>query len=368
MKSRDLISDIEQAGGVRVDGRGDHATFKFPDGHKVSVPHGGTQNEASTGAIAEVRRAIRDHGVSFEREGKMTAVAEVPSTFASTLKHLREEAGKSRQELAVQLDVRREDVERWEAGEAFPESAALMRLLAAFPRIKEYARAAPPPTPALPPVFGTCLAIVRKKAGLSQAQLANKLRVSPGTVGNWETDVNAPVLGTYQRLLEVLPELKGATRPECEDRAAGGPASPDSVKDTPKTLAQAIREAREAAGLTVLEVARSIGTTAWTVRSWQMDNGNRPHSSYYDRLLDILPTLRAHPRPSDLSTKALPAKRESAAETPKNPPAPAPAGLDALGTAYARALADVAAAEKLVAEARAKAASALEALQREAAR
>lgn len=56
MKSRELIREVEAAGGARLPGRGDHARFRFPDGHCVSVPHGGKQNEASPGAIREVRR------------------------------------------------------------------------------------------------------------------------------------------------------------------------------------------------------------------------------------------------------------------------------------------------------------------------
>lgn len=297
MKSRELIREVEQAGGARVPGRGDHATFKFPDGHKVSIPHGGTQNEASPGAIANVRRAIREHGVQAQ-EKTMTAVSEAPSTFAGTLKRLREEAGLSRQDLAVKIDAKRDEVDRWEGGLAFPESAPLARLLEAIPRLREYAQAPLPPAP------------------------------PPGA--------------------EMPPQKK--------------------------TLAQAIREARKAAGLSISHLAAKVGVSDFSIRSWEGRavggrKANRPSAAVYDRLLEALPDLAAFPRPDDLDTRA---QRTRAtlyavvAPSVSEPPQAVTTSIEALGVAYARALADVTAAEKLVVEAKAKAQAALEALQREA--
>jgi transcriptional regulator with XRE-family HTH domain len=48
------------------------------------------------------------------------------------------------------------------------------------------------------------LSELRRQAGLSQAQLAAKLGVSPGAVGNWETGIRIPRLPTLRKMAEAL--------------------------------------------------------------------------------------------------------------------------------------------------------------------
>lgn len=44
----------------------------------------------------------------------------------------------------------------------------------------------------------------REQLGLTQVQLAELLGVSPGNVGNWETEVNAPKEAQFHKLFDVL--------------------------------------------------------------------------------------------------------------------------------------------------------------------
>lgn len=44
----------------------------------------------------------------------------------------------------------------------------------------------------------------REQLGLTQAELAKLLNVSPGNVGNWETEQNAPKEKQFHKIFEVL--------------------------------------------------------------------------------------------------------------------------------------------------------------------
>lgn len=52
--------------------------------------------------------------------------------------------------------------------------------------------------------FGVNLSTLRKRAGMSQEQLAERLVVSRQAVSNWERDLSEPDLGTIQKISELL--------------------------------------------------------------------------------------------------------------------------------------------------------------------
>ena len=58
MKTKALLREITQAGGVYLRQRGSHRYFRLPDGQRVMVPVSGAHLDVSTGAEQKVRRAL----------------------------------------------------------------------------------------------------------------------------------------------------------------------------------------------------------------------------------------------------------------------------------------------------------------------
>jgi transcriptional regulator with XRE-family HTH domain len=115
-----------------------------------------------------------------------------------------------------------------------------------------------------PTSYGVALTKAREAAGLSQTQVAARLRTYPNTVHRWERQQTRPAMGTRIALLRML---ESAPRDLLEDLAeesnvelasiglappapavaAGSPASPSSpIPATAQTLVDdALREAAE---------------------------------------------------------------------------------------------------------------------------
>lgn len=127
-----------------------------------------------------------------------------------------------------------------------PLSAVAKTVLVAVP-----AGATPPPEPvseqkvapvqvsepksgpllAAPKTFGAALMDLRNRAGLKRNDLADLLKVHGSTIHSWETDKTVPVLEHYKKLLDLMPDLKGAPVPDSREtkvipgkRPKGAPA------------------------------------------------------------------------------------------------------------------------------------------------
>jgi len=124
----------------------------------------------------------------------------------------------------------------------------------------------------------------RLELGLSQADLASRLSVSPKTIRNWETGHRTPTgrsLGPIRDLLgyDPLPQLS--------------------------SVARRLREYRLAGGWTRAELATQLGVLTITVSRWERGK-TAPRRDYLDRLLALLGTcaVAAHPpRPTDPATR-----------------------------------------------------------------
>ncbi len=68
--------------------------------------------------------------------------------------------------------------------------------------------------------FASRLKAARDKAGLSQAQLASQLGVSPGTVGGWEKGTHRIRIATLARLARLF-GMKPSQLLSVNDEAAG---------------------------------------------------------------------------------------------------------------------------------------------------
>ena len=55
----------------------------------------------------------------------------------------------------------------------------------------------------VPPLSPAQIKDIRAKAGLSQKALAKALKVSPNSIGNWETGRSAPREGSVKKLLAI---------------------------------------------------------------------------------------------------------------------------------------------------------------------
>jgi DNA-binding transcriptional regulator YiaG len=103
-------------------------------------------------------------------------------------------------------------VTSWERGRTKPSEAkrAAIAALASTPaktRAPKKAQARRVPRkatlkkkPAKPEMSPAAIKAVRKRAGLSQAQMAERLGVSTNTVSNWETDRSKPRAGSLEKL------------------------------------------------------------------------------------------------------------------------------------------------------------------------
>ncbi|MBK9196900.1 MAG: helix-turn-helix transcriptional regulator [Flavobacteriales bacterium] len=88
-------------------------------------------------------------------------------------------------------------------------------------------------------IIGTRITDARKKLNLSQAQLAERLFISPQAVGKWERGESFPDIVTVNRLAEILgvdlnyfsgnfPSTATAPRPKSRQRSARRTPRPTS--------------------------------------------------------------------------------------------------------------------------------------------
>jgi transcriptional regulator with XRE-family HTH domain len=156
------------------------------------------------------------------------------SDFSEALVRERVKYQKTRDQVADMCGVSKAVVKRWEAGESVPNRGQFKALcnilrrmahhLPSWPatitadsqELKDIARTwdtveAKDPTPRPPAVsFGTGLRRVREENEVSQEAIAQILELHPTAIGQWERDETVPVRENFNKILEVLPELRVA--------------------------------------------------------------------------------------------------------------------------------------------------------------
>jgi transcriptional regulator with XRE-family HTH domain len=93
----------------------------------------------------------------------------------------------------------------------------------------------------MPLEFGPALRWLRERHGLSQAELGQLMRepVDKSSVGGWETGAHIPILGHYEQLVELFPEILDAPEPNWVDQEKPGPTAdrqPTKQKNTVPTV------------------------------------------------------------------------------------------------------------------------------------
>jgi transcriptional regulator with XRE-family HTH domain len=160
-----------------------------------------------------------------------------PSTFAAALRVQRISYQFSHAKVAQLVGVSKQAVRDWEEGLSYPTGRDIARLRGVMPKLGPFLRLiprearihhggenydtepAPQPEPEAPPVttFSDAVRLARLGAGLDQGELGELVGVTGQAVSAWETEGATPVREHYERLLDLMPELRGAPEPNWRD-------------------------------------------------------------------------------------------------------------------------------------------------------
>lgn len=167
------------------------------------------------------------------------------ATFGDILRSERLKFNMSYSDVAPRAGVSRDTVKQWEENKGWPDRAQLKRLFGSFRRLRHFVHLLPqqlanqaqadasndgealpsqlaPVMPAPEPparTFGGALRLLRLEEGLSQTELGELVGVVGTAVTEWERDGCVPVQENYDKLLELLPKLALAARPDSRDIA-----------------------------------------------------------------------------------------------------------------------------------------------------
>lgn len=178
------------------------------------------------------------------------------------------------------------------------------------------------------------LAVLRKKAGLSQAEVAAKLSLSRQAISKWESGKGLPSLITYS----VLSALYGASI----DLLLLGEEilESDSIPDAHgKDFPEALREVRRHRKISQESLAKSLSVSRQSVSKWESGKAepDADHLIALAKLLKVslaqlLPSTDTQPTDPSKIAAPKPAKKETPVqvkvekpiETPKAPETPVP--------------------------------------------
>jgi transcriptional regulator with XRE-family HTH domain len=121
----------------------------------------------------------------------------VLQTLGDHLRKQRLDLKLHQREVAQILGADTDSVTNWEKNRTAPT-------LPFLPKIIEFLGYVP--LSIIPRNYGEKIALYRKLAGLSQEELARRLRVDPGTLGKWENGKSQPSPKLFQKLEDFFKE------------------------------------------------------------------------------------------------------------------------------------------------------------------
>lgn len=205
---------------------------------------------------------------------------------ARGLRVVRQRAGLSRAELARAVEVSVATVAHWECGRRSLPARRWPAVTAALGLPPGGLTAAVHTARSRPAVMP--LARLRRRSGLSQRQVGERLLVSPGLVSRWERGVQTPGWPHLRRLavlwglpLSVVAEAAGREAPVQLDRGRWPVVGVGAV----------VRSIRVWRGESRAQVARRIGVHPQTLRRWE-DGATVPSSRSLAELDQALGLLR----------------------------------------------------------------------------
>lgn len=120
-----------------------------------------------------------------------------PDSLGTPLRQARMDRGLLQREVAEELGVHPDTVKNWENGRTEPS-------LRAVPKILKFLGGFTLKSPDFDENFSGWLTLARRKLGLSQRELADRLGVTEKTVRGWERGKHRPTREHRERLEEVL--------------------------------------------------------------------------------------------------------------------------------------------------------------------
>ena len=139
-----------------------------------------------------------------EVDAALQRVGVPPSVGADDVRALREQFDLTQKELAILLDVAPGTVANWEGGRGEPREKsrhAIAQLQRMKPReVQDMLGQRQDDDDDL---TGEEIKRIRREAGLSQKELADKLDVSGGTISNWETGSTTPRAKNVEKIMEL---------------------------------------------------------------------------------------------------------------------------------------------------------------------
>jgi DNA-binding transcriptional regulator YiaG len=203
-----------------------------------------------------------------------------------TLTSLRRRFDLTQQELAELLEVSPVTVTAWETGKSRPRPGNLAQIVTLRGMAQSEVDEALGREPAPPAPTPAQLKRLRKKNGLTQAELAELVGVSTASVTSWEAGKTAPGRDNRRRLGE-LRQMSGrqmdqelGRHPEAVGAAAGatgGRLEPDQI-----------RAIRKEAGLSQKEMAERIGVSVNSISNWETGR-SYPRRGSVEKLLGMRP-------------------------------------------------------------------------------
>lgn len=219
-------------------------------------------------------------------------------SFGLHLRRAREQARLTFNDVANRCGVSKETARRWEADELLPTRQELKRICGSIRQMKHHLDAwqkaarvdqgdwdgivegaidslrepeteeletfgAPGPDLASEPprTFGEALARLRLREGMTQEELAELMGVARSAVSHWEGNNAVPVLDHYERLCDLLPELRIAPEPPTRDtdKPVGNPGGDDQDETKEESMSQRLPNPVLAASYTKTQEATNAG-------------------------------------------------------------------------------------------------------------
>lgn len=179
----------------------------------------------------------------------------------NTIKELRTEAGMTQEELGMLLNVQNAAVSKYESGKVPLTGDTLLKLSKIFNVSTDYLLGAEEGNT----MIGGKIAELRKACDMSQKELANKLSISPSTVGMYEQGRREPDLETVKKIASLF----GVTTDYLLGAEGDTMGTEETINEITQRVGRNIRSIREQAGLSQDEFAEGFSVKQPTVANWE---------------------------------------------------------------------------------------------------
>jgi transcriptional regulator with XRE-family HTH domain len=228
-----------------------------------------------------------------------------PRTLGDHLRCRRLERGLTQRTVAKTWGVRIETVSAWELGRARPSIRQVAKIIALLGGDPE----------SVPEGLPGRLLAVRRRLGLTQAQLAMRLGQDEAQISRWESSRKRPHVWIAGRIDLTLRVLEGRPANELQaplsffDVTRWRRKPPEGMRIGPVTYGERLRAKRLDLGLTLEAVAKRAGTNRGTL--YRLERDHQKPQGLIRQALDLMLSRASHldPPPREASTVSRPSRR-----------------------------------------------------------